>query len=133
MANEDFTAETKTRRIDICNSHNIMVELWERTSHTLTDKELKWFSQATEHAEQGLLSLKQTLESIGCLVLNEESLEAGKRSGNFQSSNDVPDLLFAIANYIENIQGLIHVGSSADARLKHPERYRSSDDIKSVK
>lgn len=52
MAIKDSTLpETKTSRIDIRNSHNIMVDLWERTSHTLTDRELEWFSQATDNAE----------------------------------------------------------------------------------
>lgn len=134
MAKKDSTApETKTRRIDICNSYNIMVELWERTSHTLTDKELEWFSCATEQAEDSLIALKQTVESNGCLVLNDANLEKGIKAGNFQSAHDTSDLLFTIANQIENIQGLVHVGKSADHRLKNPELYRESDVIKAVK
>lgn len=134
MTDENSTGqETKTRRIDICNSHNIMVELWERTSHTLTDEELKWFSEATEHAEHGLISLKQTLENIGSMVLNDAYLERGKQAGNFRDNEDLPDLLFTIANSLDNIQGLIHVGNSADHRLKNPEHYRKLDEIKVVK
>lgn len=134
MADKDFTAqETKTYRIDVCNSHNIMFELWERVSHTLTDKELEWFSGATEHAEHGLITLKQTIESIGCLVMNDANLEREKQAGNFSNNDDVPDLLFSIANSLDTIQGLIHIGSSADDRLKNPERYRKSDEIKAVK
>ena len=133
MSNEDSTApDTKTSRIDICNSYNIMVDLLERTSHTLTDKELEWFSCATEQAEENLIALRQTIESIGCLVLNDANLEKGIKAGNFQTGHDAPDLLFTIANQIENIQGLVHVGSSANHRLKNPELYRESHVIKAV-
>ena len=133
MANEDFTVpETKISRIEICNSCNIMVKLWERNSHTFTDKELEWFSYATDHAEQGLVSLKQTIESIGCLVLNDVNLERGAQAGNFQADTDLPDLLFTIAHSLDNIQGLLHVGSSADHRLKNPELYLKSNSIKAV-
>jgi len=133
MANEDSTVpETKISRIEICNSHNIMVELWERTSHTLTDKELKWFSQTTEHAEHGLVSLKQTIENIGCLVMNDANLEKGKQAGNFRDNDDAADLLFSIANTLDTIQGLIHIGSSADHRLKNPDSYLKSNSIKAV-
>ena len=135
MANEDSTAqETTTHKIDQCNSHNIMYELWERTSHTLTDKDLEWFSGATEHAEYELASLNRAIVSIGCLALNDAALERGKQAGNFQiDSGDTPDLLFSIANSLSAIQGLIHVGSSADDRLKNPERYQKSNEIKAVK
>ena len=54
-------------------------------------------------------------------------------AGNFQSHSDVPELLYSIANSLDTIQGLIHVGSSADHRLKHPELYRESDEIKAIK
>ena len=129
MADNDSTVpEPKTCRIDICNSNNIMVNLWERTSHTLTNKEWEWFAGATEQAEMSLMSLKQTIESIGCMVMHDANLK-GVAAGNFQSGHDVPDLLLTIANQLENIQGLVHIGSSADARLKNPECHLKSDQI----
>ncbi|SFF19550.1 hypothetical protein [Nitrosomonas sp. Nm166] len=133
MANNDSTVpETKTSRIDQCRSSNIMIKLWERTSHTLTKKELEWFSAATEHAEHMIISLHDTIEGVGCLV-SGDGWDGSVRSGNFQSHNDVPELLYSIANSLDTIQGLIHIGSSADHRLKYPELYRESDAIKAVK
>ena len=72
MANEDSTApETKSSRIEQCRYSNIMINLWERTSHKLTKKELEWFSGATEHAEHMIISLHDTVQGIGCLVSGE--------------------------------------------------------------
>lgn len=134
MAIEDSTVrETEISRIDICNSSNIMLNLWERTRDALTEKELEWFAGATEHAEQGLISLKQTIENIGCLVMSDANLERGTQAGNFRDNYAASELLFSIAYSLDTIQGLVHIGSSADDRLKYPERYEKSDTTKAVK
>ena len=65
--------------------------------------------------------------------MNDANLERGKQAGNLRDNEDLPDLLFSIANSIGTIQGLIHIGNSANDRLKNPERYRKSDEIKAVK
>ncbi|MDP3280795.1 MAG: hypothetical protein Q8M57_07090 [Nitrosomonas sp.] len=98
MANEDSTAqETTTHRIDQCNSHNIMFELWERTSHTLTDKDLEWFSGATDQAEDEHASLNRAIVSNGCLALNDAALERGKQAGNFQiDSAEIRPICFSL-------------------------------------
>ncbi|PSJ18334.1 hypothetical protein [Nitrosomonas supralitoralis] len=54
-------------------------------------------------------------------------------AGNFKSSEDIPDLLFKIDNSLNQIRCLYNVGKNADEQLKHPELYRDSKDIKSVK
>ena len=133
MANEDSTApETKSSRIEQCRYSNIMINLWERTSHKLTKKELEWFSGATEHAEHMIISLHDTVQGIGCLV-SGDGQDGSVRSGNFQSHNDVPELLYSIACSLDAIQGLIHIGNSAELRLRYPELYQESDAIKAVK
>lgn len=43
--------------------------------------------------------------------------EIGGCSGNFQSSEDVPTLLFFISRSLNNIQGLIEIGDAARYRL----------------
>jgi hypothetical protein len=129
MANNDSTVpETKTSGIGQCIiSSNILIKLWERASDTLTDEELEWFSGATDHAENMIIPLHETINGIGCLVASDE------QDGTFQSRHDVPGLLFSIANSLDTIQGLIHIGSAANHRLRKPECYRELNSIITVK
>ena len=106
-----------------CIPSNVFFELWERTSSTLTEKELEWFSRSTEYAEMMLRNLRDTMEGIGCLVASDTKENNAYPAGNFQSNSDVPTLLFSLANSIDSIQGMIHVGTSADDRLRNPELY----------
>jgi hypothetical protein len=128
MANEDSTAEVQTSGIKgVCDTTNIMMELWDRAAPTLTKEELKWFSGADDLADCATISLQKTVIGIGCLVNEDES------GGNFQSIEEVPDLLFHIAHSLDQIRTLYGIARNADSRLKHFEEYRGLDEIKSVK
>lgn len=119
MAKEDFTApETKVCRVDVCCSTNIMIKLWNSASDTLTEEELEWFSGATENAELVIISLRQTLETLGCVISNDANHRDGSKSVNFLSNDNVTDLMFMITNHLDTIQGLIYIGSSADYLLR---------------
>ncbi|MFA7240617.1 MAG: hypothetical protein WC091_10925 [Sulfuricellaceae bacterium] len=45
-------------------------------------------------------------------------------SGSFQSHDSLLALLYTIANAIDNVWGLSHVGEEASHRLCRPELYR---------
>ncbi len=123
MATEDSTAiKTETQSTgNVFTTRNAMLKLWKRSAPSLTKEELKWFSQATESADIEIISLKETISRVGCLIASDEM------SGSIQSRESVSDLLFLIANSLDCIYGLINIGISADDRLQNPELYRQLD------
>ncbi len=131
MAKKDSTAEVQTSGIKgVCDTNNIMMELWKRAAPTLTKEELSWFSNACDLAESATISLQESIVGIGCLIY--EDGESGT-AGNFQSSKDVPDLLFHIANSLDQIRGLNNIGMLADHRIEHFKRWRDFDNSNSNK
>lgn len=109
----------------VCDSSNMLHELWERTASRLSESELEWFARASEHASHIVGNLRHVVEGIGCLVANDGSLQnIGDKSGNFQSADSVSSLLFSIENQLDSVQGLMNIGSSASNRLRNPDLYR---------
>lgn len=128
MADKDSTAKVQTSGIKgVCDTNNIMMELWDRAAPTLTKEELNWFSGADDLADCATIALQETVVGIGCLVNEDEP------NGNFQSREDVPGLLFHIANSLDQIRSLHAVARGADIQLYRLEQNRVLDDIKSVK
>jgi hypothetical protein len=105
----------------IATGESIITELWARAANALTRDELKWFAQSCDYTEMQARSLSSVIEGIGCLVV-EDGLE-WHGAGNFQSTHDVPDLLFSIAHQVNTLAGLMAVSSGAYARLMNPEFY----------
>lgn len=91
--------------------------LWEKSAGSMTDGELKWFSQFTDEAEHKAADLSEIVAGIGCEIGNE------KNFGSFQIKGEVATLLFNIAHQIDTIRGMIQIGDSANDRLRHPEGY----------
>lgn len=109
----------------VCDTSNMLHELWERASPSLSDSELEWFAGASEHAGNIVGNLRHVVEGIGCLVANDGSgQDISCRAGNFQSANSVSSLLFSIENQLDSLQGLINIGDSAGHRLRNPDLYR---------
>lgn len=103
-------------------SANIMVELWNKAAPSLNRESLEWFSGATELAECTATSLAELAMGIGGLASCDD-----ERSGSFQSSSSLAELMFAISNAIDNIGGLIRVGSEASHRLHNQDFYREAE------
>ncbi|MFA7239831.1 MAG: hypothetical protein WC091_06940 [Sulfuricellaceae bacterium] len=103
---------------------SLMSELWERAAPSLDRESLVWFAGAIDQAENVAVKLQGTVEGIGCLIGFETDGASQTKAGDFQSGNDTPALLFAIAHAIDNIRALILVGDSASHRLWRPELYR---------
>ncbi|PSJ18333.1 hypothetical protein [Nitrosomonas supralitoralis] len=59
MARKDFTSEVQIRGINgVCDTNNILMELWKRVAPSLTKEELQWFSGASDYAESITISLQ---------------------------------------------------------------------------
>lgn len=119
MAEEDSTGIQSV----MCSS-NVISELWKRASGNMSKDELEWFAGAVEHAEHVAFQLQNTVAGIGCLV-SADGNDGGLKAGNFQDAHDVSSLLFGISHTISGIRGLLHVGTSAQFRLKRPDLYKS--------
>lgn len=88
----------------------------------LTPDELEWLTDAPGQAEFMLSTLERTIEGVGCLIASDGSHPCA--AGDFQSSSDVPDLLFHLADVVGTARALLRVGRDAGSYLKHPETYR---------
>lgn len=106
---------------DISSAYHVMWELWERNSHTFTKNELEWFAGAVDQAEIITGSLQDAISSIEYLLSNP---------GIAGENHDMPGLLWAISNQLDAIRGLLHVGTSAEYRLRHPELFEKKDSMK---
>lgn len=95
-----------------CTSR-ILFELWERAAPSLNRESLEWFAGATGQAEHVTACLKNTVEVIGCLIAHDDCTQGG-------TTYDVPQVLFSIANDLDNINALLLVGDSASYRLRKP-------------
>lgn len=96
-----------------------MWELWKRVEPSLDRESLEWFSGATTQAESISISLQEVVEGVASLVSSDGSTVDRMGSGCFQSSHDVPVLLFAIANGMDNSRALSLVGEAASIRLSY--------------
>ena len=95
---------------------NILEELWDKAAGNLDQETIKWIAKgALDTARSMARNLAETIEGIGCLVSNDES------AGNFQSSDDLPSLLWGISNSIDTIHGLMLIGWRAKDALDDPE------------
>ncbi|RFC37764.1 MAG: hypothetical protein DID92_2727743063 [Candidatus Nitrotoga sp. SPKER] len=80
---------------------NAMFLLWERAIDNLTKEEMEWFAGVNDMTTGHVTHLKTLVEGVGFLVQNDVN------SGNFQSSDDLPSLLFSIANGLDSIEALV--------------------------
>jgi len=87
---------------------SLLEVLWERACPHMTPQELRWLAEgAPELTSCYAQHLETVLEGIACLVLADgNSGPGGGNAGSFQSSVDVPDLLFSQVNHYSLISGL---------------------------
>ena len=109
----------------LASNANVIEELWLRCADRLTAEELKWFTSASETAENQLLNLRIVTEGLGHLIGGD------KTAGNFQSQSDTPNLLFAISESIDAAKAMYDVSNAAYHRLLNPELYRRLSAVQS--
>ena len=116
-------AQSVEQPIDaVCDTSNVIWELWKRTSDRLSEQELEWFAKATEHAQSEARNLRDVVQGIGCLIASDTT------SGALQDTNGASSMLYAISAQLDTITGMIEIGSAANDRLRMPEIYKRFKD-----
>lgn len=116
-------AQSVEQPIDaVCDTSNVIWELWKRTSDRLSEQELEWFAKATEHAQSEARNLRDVVQGIGCLIASDTT------SGALQDTNGASSMLYAISAQLDTITGMIEIGSAANDRLRMPEIYQRFKD-----
>lgn len=102
----------------MCDTSNVLWELWKRAEPTLNNRELEYFSGATENAQSETRHLRDVVLGIACLISSDT------QSGALQDKDGMPTMLFSISAQLDTISGMIEIGSAANERLRFPEVYR---------
>lgn len=102
----------------VCDTSNVLWQLWERTASDLNNTELEYFAKATEHAQSEAQNLRDVVSGIGCLIASDT------QSGALQDGGGASSMLFAIAGQLDTIAGMIEIGRAANNRLHQPEIYQ---------
>lgn len=103
---------------EICDTSNVLWQLWKRTADSLSKSELEYFAKATAHAHTESKNLRDVVSGLGCLIASDD------QSGALQDQRDLPTLLYSISAQLDTISGMIEIGSAANDRLRLPEYYR---------
>ncbi|WP_321944565.1 hypothetical protein [Burkholderia cenocepacia] len=83
---------------------------------SMDNDELEFLAGASEQASGEAVTLRDVVSGLGCLI-SEDQTRAGTQSGSLWS-NDLPTLLWFIANQIDSIGQLAYIGSEADYQLR---------------
>ncbi|MEK6357512.1 MAG: hypothetical protein V4796_32485 [Burkholderia cenocepacia] len=83
----------------------------------LDDEDLEFLSDASEQASGEAATLSQVVSGLGCLISEDAMRSGGSCTGSFQG-DDVPNLLWFIANQIDSIGQMAFIGSEADYQLR---------------
>ena len=98
--------------------HDLLFQLYERNSQTFTKEELEWLACAIEQAEVVATSLRYSLANAAFLLEQQPMASV---------AHDMPDLISSATHQLDAIRGLLHVGSSAAYRLRHPEKFEKKE------
>jgi hypothetical protein len=107
---------------DAANLRNVAWMLWERAAGNLGADDLEWCAGILDPAGRMTRNLVEVVEGIGCLVANDG--QADIQTGCFQSADDVPTLLFFVAESMRSIQTMIEIGDYATDRLINRDIYQ---------
>lgn len=108
----------------MCDTSNVLWELWKRASDSLSKPELEWFAKATEHAHNEAKHLRDVVSGLACLIASDT------QSGALQDERGIPTMLFSISAQLDTISGMIEIGSAANDRLRTPELYQRFKDAR---
>ena len=97
---------------------SLLRNLFLRAEDHLTDAELNLVAGvAREDAETLLDHLQKLTQGIGCLVAADADGD-GSRAGNFQSGEDVSNLLWALSDFAGYAHGLLNMSGFAEASIE---------------
>jgi len=91
--------------------------LYSRVEGELDSEDLEFLSGSGELACHMAMNLASTINSIGCLVSNDD--EPGKmQSGDFRTGRDFADLMFTVANVVDVIGEFANIASESSFLLR---------------
>lgn len=97
---------------------SLLIELWAKAGNHLTLEELQYFSTATSCAELITANLKNSLESIGC-VLRQPDIQ--KEIADVMDPSGFGAVLFSVADSLAAIHAMMVIGSEASDMLPLPD------------
>lgn len=96
---------------------NLIRKLWNHAKDRLDDDTLTWIrDNAVSTVSMQAINLATTVEGIGCLVAEDESI------GSFQEPGPLSDLLFGLSHQIEHLAAL----SGLATEVAHLQGYRAA-------
>ncbi|MFP3638139.1 hypothetical protein [Paraburkholderia sp. SIMBA_054] len=106
------------RKFGPCTPASVLSFLYERAKG-LNAEELKFLSGSSQAACFMASQLGGAVSNIGCLIDNDANPAPGAlRAGNFELGDNVAQLLFSIADQVNIISELVHIGSECDFSLR---------------
>lgn len=105
------------------DGRSVLELLFAKAEGRLSRRELEFLSDASQYAQSLAQKAADVATGIGCLIDTdgEHAARGNVSAGNFQSSHDVPTLLFHFAEVFTHIEGLASIGSQADYKLRAPD------------
>jgi hypothetical protein len=82
-----------------------------------SDEDLEYLSVATEEAANAAFRLSTVISGIGCLIGDDRGVEDKPECGALQDGSQ-STLLHLIADEVEAIARLAHIGSESEGRLR---------------
>ena len=109
------------RQFGAATHSSVIRAMWEVSRREAPDDLIEWIGGGSfaDEVTMRMRHLSEVVEGIGCLIAYDASSQSP--SGNFQSGDDVPALLFNIAEQIASLGELANVASDAAYCLAHPE------------
>lgn len=121
QSNDQTEQAQSDMKLGVLSVSTGIAHLWEKNAHRLSVQELEWFVNFTDQAETETNNLAKMILNLACLI------GADEHTGSFQNSRPLSDLLFNLSHQIDTINGMIHIGSRAEDRLRRPELYKKLD------
>lgn len=84
----------------------------------LAEDELRWFADhAAEHAGYVSRHAADLADGLGCLICGDVAEAGHLPAGTFQSTHDVPQVLFHFGEVFRQVAGLVYVAEEAAFEL----------------
>ncbi|MFJ1214522.1 hypothetical protein [Burkholderia pyrrocinia] len=96
----------------------LLAFLWDHfDADTASDEDLEYLSVATEEAARAAFRLSSIVSGIGSLIDDDRGAEDKPECGALQDATQ-STLLYHIADEVEAIARLAHIGSESEGRLR---------------
>jgi len=94
---------------------NVVSHLWKTAAPHLSPADIEWCAKGTNNALFSLERLGEAMCHIGIAISYTDK--------SAFENNQISNLLFCLSDVVDGIHALANVGSCANDRLQHPERY----------